>query len=152
MPLSLNTIKPGKKSSKNRKRIGRGNASGHGTYSTKGQKGQKSRSGVSNLKRLGMKSTLLSTPKNRGFKSLQPKAQVVSFAIINKFFKDKDTINPSILLKKKLIDTLKADVKILGGSDLNRKGLVIENIKTSLSAKEQIEKLGGELKNTQLKK
>ncbi len=28
-----------------RKRVGRGNASGHGTYSTKGLKGQKARSG-----------------------------------------------------------------------------------------------------------
>ena len=29
-----------------KKRVGRGNASGHGTYSTKGLKGQKARSGV----------------------------------------------------------------------------------------------------------
>ena len=45
--LSLNTIKKTKGSSKKIKRVGRGNASGHGTYSTRGLKGQKSRSGVS---------------------------------------------------------------------------------------------------------
>ena len=147
MPLSLNTIKPEKNSPRNRKRIGRGNGSGHGTYSTKGQKGQKSRSGVTNLKRLGLKHTLLSTPKNRGFKSFQPKSQVISFNIINKFFKDKDLITPAILLKKKLIDTLKAEVKILGGNNLKRQGLIIENIQVSVSARGQIEKQGGQLKN-----
>jgi large subunit ribosomal protein L15 len=40
MTLSLHTIKPKKGTTKNRKRIGRGNASGTGTYSGKGQKGQ----------------------------------------------------------------------------------------------------------------
>ena len=35
------------KEKKQRKRVGRGNASGHGTYSGKGLKGQKSRSGFS---------------------------------------------------------------------------------------------------------
>jgi large subunit ribosomal protein L15 len=53
--LTLNSIKKAKGSAKGRKRVGRGNASGHGTYSTRGLKGQKSRSGVSGLKRLGMK-------------------------------------------------------------------------------------------------
>ena len=38
--LSLNTIKKSKGSHKNKKRVGRGNASGRGTYSTRGQKGQ----------------------------------------------------------------------------------------------------------------
>jgi large subunit ribosomal protein L15 len=145
MPLSLNTIKPGNNSVRNKKRIGRGNSSGHGTYSTKGLKGQKSRSGVTNLKRLGLKKTLLSTPKNRGFKSLQPKSQVISFNVINKFFKDNDIINPAVLLKKKLIDTLKADVKILGGNNLKRQGLSFNGISTSKSAREQIEKNKGKI-------
>jgi len=107
MSLSLHTIKPAKGSTKKRKRVGRGNASGHGTYSTRGIKGQKARSGVSNLKRLGMKMTLMRTPKKRGFKSLKPKDQVLNLTDINKNFKDGDTINPKILLKKGLIDTIK---------------------------------------------
>ncbi|MCG2701107.1 50S ribosomal protein L15, partial [Candidatus Parcubacteria bacterium] len=45
MSLSLHTIKPAKGATKKRKRIGRGNASGTGTYSGRGLKGQKSRSG-----------------------------------------------------------------------------------------------------------
>ena len=81
--LSLNTIKKSKGSHKNKKRVGRGNASGRGTYSTRGQKGQRQRAGVSNLKRLGMKSQLLQTPKVRGFKSDKPKNQIVSVKAIN---------------------------------------------------------------------
>lgn len=43
--MDLSTLKPASGSTKNRKRIGRGQGSGHGGTSTKGHKGQKSRSG-----------------------------------------------------------------------------------------------------------
>ena len=43
--MQLNNLKNHQKKSK--KRVGRGNGSGHGTYSGKGLKGQKSRSGFS---------------------------------------------------------------------------------------------------------
>ena len=138
MSLSLHTIKPAKGSTKKRKRVGRGNASGHGTYSTRGLKGQKSRSGVSNLKRLGMKMTLMRTPKKRGFKSLKPKDQVLNLTDINENFKDGDTINPKILLKKGLVDTIKIGVKILGNGDLRLKGLKFEGVKMSESVKKAI--------------
>lgn len=119
--LSLNTLKKAKGSSKKIKRVGRGNASGHGTYSTRGLKGQKSRSGVSNLKRLGMRKQLLAIPKVRGFKSLKPKNQIVSVKAINANFKDGETVNPEILLEKKLISTLNNPVKILGKEKLTVK-------------------------------
>ncbi len=45
--MDLSNLKPAKGSTKNRKRIGRGQGSGHGGTSTKGHKGQKSRSGSS---------------------------------------------------------------------------------------------------------
>ena len=40
-----NELKPAPGSKKAKRRVGRGNASGHGTYSGKGLKGQKARSG-----------------------------------------------------------------------------------------------------------
>jgi large subunit ribosomal protein L15 len=43
--MDLSTLKPAAGSTKNKKRIGRGEGSGHGGTSTKGHKGQKSRSG-----------------------------------------------------------------------------------------------------------
>ena len=154
MPLSLHTIKPAKGAVKKRKRVGRGNASGHGTYSGRGQKGQRSRSGgKSGLKRLGMKQILLQTPKLRGFKSHKPKNQVVNLADINNNFKEGTQINPQSLLKAGLIDTIKEPVKILANGELKVKNLKFKNIKISKVVAEKIEKMAGklEVKNNKLK-
>ncbi len=45
--MRLNTLKPAEGSTKNRKRVGRGQGSGRGGTSTRGHKGAKSRSGYS---------------------------------------------------------------------------------------------------------
>jgi len=135
--LSLNTLKKAKGSSKKNKRVGRGNASGHGTYSTRGLKGQKSRSGVSGLKRLGMKKQLLAIPKVRGFKSHKPKNQVVSIKTINKYFKDAEVVSPVTLFEKKLIGSAELPVKILGKEKLTVK-VTLEKVNASESVKSQI--------------
>ncbi len=135
--LSINNIQSASRSKKSRKRVGRGNASGHGTYSGKGQKGQKSRSGVSNLKRLGLKQQIKQTPKLRGFKSPKPKNQVLSVEIINQNFKDKEVVNPENLFKKKLIKRIDKPVKILGKEKLKVK-VKFEEILMSQTLKEQI--------------
>jgi len=119
--LSLNTIKQAKGASKIRRRVGRGNASGLGTYSGRGLKGQGQRAGVSNLKRLGMRSQLLQTPKLRGFKSLKSKNQVVSVKAINLNFKDGEVVSPATLVEKKLINVVTEPVKILGKEKLTVK-------------------------------
>lgn len=135
--LSLNTIKKAKGSSQKKKRVGRGNASGHGTYSTRGLKGQKSRSGVSNLKRLGMKKQLLSIPKVRGFKSQKPKNQVVSVKSLNSSFKDNEIVSPLTLFEKKLVPSADLPVKILGKEKLTVK-VKFEHIKMSEGLKSQL--------------
>lgn len=135
--LSLNTIAKAKGSSQKNKRVGRGNASGHGTYSTRGLKGQKSRSGVSGLKRLGMRKQLLSIPKSRGFRSLSPKNQVVSVKAINRHFKDSETVSPASLFEKKLIAHLDQPVKILGKEKLSVK-VKLEGVKMSAGVQTQI--------------
>jgi len=135
--LSLNTITKPRGRAKKNKRVGRGNASGHGTYSTRGQKGQGSRSGVSGLKRLGMRSQLLQIPKSRGFKSLKPKNQVVSVKAINSAFKDGETVTPVALFTKKLISSATLPVKILGKEKLTVK-VKFENIKMSAGVNVQL--------------
>jgi large subunit ribosomal protein L15 len=136
--LDLHTIKSARGAIKKRKRVGRGNASGHGTYSTRGLKGQKSRSGVGGLKRLGMRSILLNIPKMKGFKSKKAKSQVVNLEDLNKQFKDGDKITPATLLKRGLIKEIALPVKILGKGKLELKNLHFEKVKISESAKEQI--------------
>lgn len=143
--LSLNSIKPAKGSTRGIKRVGRGNASGHGTYATRGMKGQRSRSGVSGLKRLGMKPMLLNIPKTRGFKSLTPKYAVVNFTDLNKNFKENDIISVAALKKAGLVDEIGRGVKLLANGELKIKGLVIKGLVTSQSAKAEIEKQGGKI-------
>ncbi len=145
MTILLHTIKPKKGSAAKRKRIGRGNAAGQGTYSGKGLKGQKSRSGVSNLKRLGMKQVLLRTPKARGFKSHKPKNQVVNLHAISSLFKDGSVVSPKTLLVKGLIENPKKDIKILGQGKLTLKKVKFKKLKFSNTAIEQIKKNKGEI-------
>lgn len=146
MVLSLNTIKPARGSVRRKKRVGRGNASGHGSYSTRGLKGQRSRSGGRNkLKRLGFKKILAQTPKMRGFKSGQPKNQAVNLEALNKVFTAGAKINAKSLLKAGLVNSAAAPIKILSQGELKLKNLEISGVKLSSSAKAQIENLGGKV-------
>jgi large subunit ribosomal protein L15 len=130
--LSLNNIKA-KRGQKKIKRVGRGNSSGHGTYSCKGQKGQNARSGVSGLKRLGMRPHILQTPKIGGFRSIAPKNQVIKVTDINKNFKDGEIVSAKILFAKGLIANAQKPVKILGKEKLEVKVEFDKNIKLSKS-------------------
>ncbi len=143
MTLSLSNIK-GNFKAKSRKRVGRGNASGHGTYSTRGLKGQKSRSGVSGLKRLGMKKQLLAVPKKRGFKSYQTKNETVDFDGLNKYFKDGALVNPKTLLRVGLIQH-HGRVKILSRGELKVKNLNFKDVSVSKVALEKLKASGAVL-------
>lgn len=146
MELSLHTLKSTSDVNKKRKRVGRGNASGHGTYSCRGLKGQKSRSGGRNtLKRLGFKQTLVSIPKSRGFKSHHLKNQIVNLFDINKSFKDEAEISVASLLERGLIDNAKTAIKILANGELQLKNLKFKGIKVSKTVGDQIEKMGGKI-------
>lgn len=146
MSLSLSNLKPAKNSAHREKRVGRGNSSGHGTFSTRGTKGQRSRTGGRNkLKRLGFKKILAQTPKNRGFKSDKPKNQVVNLNDINQFFADGAKIDALSLLKAGLIGTTASSIKVLGEGELKLKNLEFTGVKMSAGAKAQVEKLGGKI-------
>lgn len=146
MVLSLHNLKPAIGSTKTKKRLGRGDASGHGSYSTRGQKGQKSRTGGRNkLKRLGFKKILQKLPKRRGFKSIKSKNQVINLTDLNNHFTDGSIINPVSLLKAELIKSVNLPVKILGLGKLTLKNLEIKDIKVSSSARQHILELGGKI-------
>ncbi|MFH0951142.1 MAG: 50S ribosomal protein L15 [bacterium] len=146
MTLHLHNLTQSPGTTQTRKRIGRGNGSGIGTYSGKGLKGQKSRSGVSGLKRLGMKSMLLSVPKKRGFTSRFPKHQVVNLEALNETFKAGAVVSPKALRAVGLVAKMTIPVKILGEGELKIDNLTFENVAVSQSAKEQIVKHQGIIK------
>jgi large subunit ribosomal protein L15 len=69
--MQLNDLRPAEGSTKARKRIGRGNSSGHGTTAGRGTKGQLSRSGGGKGKGFegGQQPLAMRLPKLPGFKN-----------------------------------------------------------------------------------
>lgn len=141
--LSSHTLKktPGARTRK--VRVGRGNASGHGTYSGRGGKGQRARSGSrAGLKRLGFKQTLQRVPKFHGFTSHRARPAVVALNVLAAAFNADATVNPEKLLKKGLITTARHGVKIIGSGEI-KKALTISGCRATAGAKTKIEAAGG---------
>ena len=135
--INLSNIKSNKGARVTSKRLGRGNASGKGTYSGKGLKGQKCRSGVSNLKRIGLKSTLFSTPKKRGF-NRRSKNETVYTSDLNKHFRDGDVVSAEKLKKVGLVKGLMR-VKIILKGELRVSNLKVQGVAMSGAVKELLE-------------
>ena len=104
MKLQVHTLKSAYGSRHSTKKRGRGNASGHGNYSGHGGKGQTARSGGSRGLRLkALKRLMQSTPKLRGFKSLNTKPAEVYLSDLEKHFDAGATVNLAALKEKKII-------------------------------------------------
>jgi large subunit ribosomal protein L15 len=144
--LQSHTLKPSPGAKHRPKRIGRGNASGHGTSATRGGKGQTARSGGSRgLKRLGFKNILMATPKLRGFKSLNQKPAEVYLADLEKHFAAGETVDLAALKSKHVIPATAKAAKVLTSGELTKK-LIISGIPCTKSALEKIKSLGRGLK------
>jgi len=148
-------IKRSKGLNKKSKRLGRGNASGKGNYSTKGLKGQLARSGGGMPAWFEGGQTPLSMrlPKLRGFKryyKLIKTYQVVNLQKLQQDdnIKDGDEINKEILQKLNYIKKVDTPVKVLakGGEGFGKKLVFVGIDKFSSNAKELIQKAGGEIK------
>lgn len=141
--LSLNNLKKSKGTNKKRERLGRGNATGSGNYSTRGMKGQRARSGgKSGLALRSIRSYLLGVPKTRGFKSLNTSRTIVNIGDLEKNFSSGQTVNARDMLKAGLIMTIDGGVKILSNGEI-KKNLVVEANSFSAGAKAKIEAAGG---------
>lgn len=146
MSLHVHTIQPAKGSKRGRKVLGRGNASGHGAFSTRGGKGQTARSGGSRgTQRRGFKFQLQSTPKLRGFTSLRVKPAEVYLSDLEKSFQEGEIVTLASLIEKKLVGPRSKAAKILSTGDIAKK-LVVEGIACTASAATKIKAVGGEIK------
>ena len=142
--MQLNNLKNTEK--KQRKRVGRGNASGHGTYSGKGLKGQKSRSGFSLVPGFegGQLRLIKKLAKLKGFKNHNRIInQTVTLDQIDKLPADSE-VNIKNLLEAGIIDDPKRPVKILNVGQLTTKRK-IQISKISTTAKKAIIKSGSEI-------
>jgi large subunit ribosomal protein L15 len=130
-----------------RKRIvGRGQGSGRGTTAGKGNKGQKARSGGKTYAGFeGGQMPLYRRLAHRGFSNypFRKEYQTVNLSDIEKSFAASDTVDTAALIKKGLVKKT-LPVKILGNGDLTKK-LSFKVAAVSASAKEKIEKAGGEV-------
>lgn len=107
-------------------------------------KGQSARSGVSGLQKLGIRQVMLATPKARGFTSRHPAYQVVNVEDLSKQFAPSSKISPETLLKKGLISSKHAPVKILAQGAITIP-VFVSGCAVSVSAKKKIEEAGGTL-------
>ena len=144
----LSNLRPAAGSRKKRKRIGRGQGSGHGGTSTRGHKGAGSRAGARYVPGFeGGQMPLVRRVPKRGFTSpFRKEFQVVNVDMLEKLSTDGKlqggVINPEVLAKHGVVKKSSAPVKVLGNGDLKAK-LDVSAHAFSKSAQEKIEKAGG---------
>ena len=146
--MKLNELK--NKSSRSKKRLGRGIGSSKGKTSGRGHKGQKSRSGVAIKSFEGGQMPLYRRLPKRGFKSIKNKRiALMNLSRIQEIInKKKISLNTKInlqnLQKSNLINNKYKKLKLLGSGDIKEK-FDFEVDFISESAKEKIEKSGGKV-------
>ncbi len=138
-------LSPATGSKKDRKRVGRGNGSGHGTYSGKGCKGQKSRAGNNKVRpgfEGGQLPLIKRLPRKRGFTNIfRVEYEVVNLSSLN-VFEAGSEITADKLVEAGIIKNTRKPVKILSRGDLNQ-ALTVKADKFSAAAKARIEACGG---------
>ena len=139
-------LSPAPGSRRGRKRVGRGDGSGHGTYSGRGCKGQKSRSG--NKVRPGFEGGQLPLikrlPQKRGFTN--PFRTEYSLVNLDKLgiFEPGSEVTPEKLVAAGVVKSLRQPIKILGVGEITHP-LVVKANKFSAAAKAKIEAAGGKV-------
>lgn len=142
--MRLDELKPAPGSNKKRKRVGRGDGSGHGKTSGRGHKGQGARSGGNVQPGFeGGQMPLQRRLPKRGFHN----PFRVQMAVINlsqlESLSEKE-ITPESLTQHGLISGKGRRVKVLGDGELTR-ALSVKAHGFSAAAKEKIEAAGGKV-------
>jgi large subunit ribosomal protein L15 len=147
--VRMNDLAPTPGSVHKKKRIARGNSSGHGTYAGRGIKGQKSRSGPD--LRIGFEGGQIplvrALSRKRGFNNrFRVEFEPINVGQLSKLSAGSSVTTESLreagIAKSRLLP-----VKILGDGELSVK-LSIEVERVSASAKAKIEAAGGSVTET----
>jgi len=138
---NLSDLRPSEGSHRRRKRIGRGQGSGHGGTSTKGHKGLKARTGGRvHPRREGGQTPLIRRIPKRGFTSMdRVEYQVINVRDLERIEGD---VSPETLKAAGLIGSVNRLVKVLGTGEVGRAAKVSAHA-FSASAKAKIEAAGG---------
>lgn len=141
--MDLSTLTPPKGSRKNRKRVGRGDGSGHGGTAGKGAKGQNARSGHSVRPNFeGGQMPLTRRIPKRGFKN--PNRKIIATVNIKdlKIFSEGSLIDADSLKGAGLVSGLFDGIKVLGSGEIGYP-LSVKVDTISRAARQKIEAAGG---------
>ena len=145
-----NSIAPAPGSKKSRKRVGRGNGSGHGTYSGRGCKGQKSRAGYKMRPGFegGQLPLIKRLPRKRGFTNIfRTEYSTVNIGQLSVFDAGSE-VTPEILVASGIIKSLKKPVKILANGEISH-AITVKADKFSATARAKIEAAGGKIEEAE---
>ena len=146
----LSNLKYAPGSHKKKKRVGRGQGSGHGGTATRGMNGQHSRSGAKfKVWFEGGQMPIMRRVPKFGFTSPnRVEYQILNVAQLEYFIQkgkiSTDNITPEILFKSGIISKSLAPLKILGEGEIKSK-INISAHSFSKAAKEKIEAAGGQV-------
>ena len=144
--MKLNEVHSGIHKHKKVRRIGRGPGSGRGKTATRGGKGQRARAGYKALVVFqGGTTPLVRRVPKRGFHNrFALLIGAVNVGDLEGVFAAGDVVDPATLRSKGLLKHRYDELKILGNGELT-KSLKVSAHRFSGSAREKIEKAGGEV-------
>ena len=123
MSIGAEELRPDKGATHSTKRVGRGNGSGHGTYSGRGLKGQKSRSGKKkpyDAFEGGQFPTSRKYHVLRGFNNKwRVPFQPINLATLDRFDAGA-SVTPETLVAAGILKHLREPVKVLGNGDITK--------------------------------
>jgi large subunit ribosomal protein L15 len=141
--MNLSSLKPPEGSRKKRKRIGRGDGSGHGGTSTKGHKGQNARSGGGVRPGFeGGQMPLSRRLPKRGFRNPFRKNIVTINIDQLRRFPEGSVIDRDALLEAGLVKKIGDGIKVLGKGNIEYP-ISVKVDMISRGAKDKIEAAGG---------
>lgn len=144
--MKLDALSPAPGSRKARKRVGRGDGSGHGTYSGRGSKGQKSRAGYRMIPGFegGQLRLVERLPRKRGFTNIfRTEYHIVHLAELDSFEAGSE-VDPEKLLAAGIVKSLRKPIKILANGEISQP-LTVKAHKFSATARAKIEAAGGKV-------
>lgn len=142
--MNLHDLAPVEGSTHVSKRIGRGHGSGWGKTAGKGHKGQNARSGGGVRPGFeGGQTRLARRIPKRGFNNIfAAKYTAINVSDLEKFV-DGTVVDTELLIAAGIVKNGGNGIKVLGNGELTKK-LTVKAAAYSASAKEKIEKAGGE--------
>jgi large subunit ribosomal protein L15 len=143
--MRIHELSPAEGSREKRKRIGRGQGSGHGGTACRGHKGQKSRSGGGPRPGFeGGQMPLQRRLPKRGFTNIFKKQyDIINVRDLNRFEANAN-LGTEDLKKAGLVKKAKNSVKLLGNGEISHP-LFVKVQKVSKTAREKIEAAGGKV-------